>query len=587
MRTSLIALALLAAAACDAATDDARFAIPRWDGAAPDAGAIVDSSVPAADAGVAPDSSADSSGANAEASAAAVLPDFYVPGTQPGDVPVAALYDSTVCQQCHGGATVPSGPYETWSGSLMANAGRDPLYFAQLTTATQDVPNVGQYCNRCHVPMSVVSGSVVHGDEASLGANDRDGVTCHLCHSMVDPVYDPAFNPSADPYALASVKEVPTHYGNAMFVLDPTGLRRGPFSDSFPPHVATYSRFFDSGDLCGTCHDVGNVRVARRADGTYGYVHAGARSPDGDPHGQFPLERTYTEWKLSAFANGGVDMGGRFGGDGVTVVSTCQDCHMPVTSGMACVFGPSRKAIAKHEFAGASAWSLDAIAAMYPGANQAALARGHDNAVSMLARSATLKLTVTPGSLLVRITNESGHKLPTGHIEGRRVWAHVELFDANGMLAKEYGAYDANAATLDETTTTVYEMTVGLSAQAAATTGLPKGVTTHMALADTIVKDNRIPPRGFAAAAYEAWGAPAVAAAYADGQYWAEQTFVVPTGVASAKVTVYYQTAPSSYVTALRDGNRSDAWGKKLYDVWQATGKSAPIAITSASVAVP
>lgn len=51
-------------------------------------------------------------------------------------------------------------PHSTWSGSLMAQAGRDRLFRAQMTTANQDVANVGYLCMRCHVPMSLVTGHV-------------------------------------------------------------------------------------------------------------------------------------------------------------------------------------------------------------------------------------------------------------------------------------------------------------------------------------------------------------------------------------------------------------------------------------------
>src|SRR5690606_3062001 len=118
---------------------------------------------------------------------------------------------------------------------------------------------------------------------------------------------------------------------------------------------------------------------------------------------------------------------------------------------------------------------------------QAALARGMAAADDMLARAATLELQQDGGGVLrTRVINESGHKLPTGHIEGRRAWVQVRLRDAQGELLREYGAYDAATAELDESATTVYEMAVGLSDAAAAATGNEPGRTTHMALADTI-----------------------------------------------------------------------------------------------------
>lgn len=515
--------------------------------------------------------------------------DFAVSGTQPGDVAAGVLQPATTCAACHGGYAAAAAPYDAWSGSLMAHAGRDPLYRAQQTVANQDVANVGVFCQRCHVPMSVVTGHVSVADGSALDATDMDGVTCHVCHAMVDPVYRPDESPPQDAAILAGLAAVPSEYGNGMFVLDPTGTRRGPYDTPFAAHGWIRSPFHRRSEMCGTCHDVGNVQVSRQADGSYRYNALGAPTPDEDPWAQFPLERTYTEWALSAFGAGGVDMGGRFGGPGASVVATCQDCHMPATTGWGCAFGEERTDLARHEFAGAAAPVLDLIAALFandPAVDLAAIARARVQAIDMLGRAATLELAQDGAILQVRLVNQSGHKLPTGHIEGRRIWLNVRFVDASGVLLAEYGGYDTATATLDASSTAVYEMVVGLSADGAAATGLSVGPTTHMALADTIEKDNRIPPRGFDAARFETAGAPIVAWTYADGQYWDDRTFPILPGAAAATVTAYYQSTPREYVEGLRDANVTDAWGTTLHDVWTATGRGTPIAMASQTLAL-
>ncbi len=117
-------------------------------------------------------------------------------------------------------------------------------------------------------------------------------------------------------------------------------------------------------------------------------------------------------------------------------------------------------------------------------------------------------------------------------------------------------------------------MHIGLSEYAAGVTGLPPGETTHMGLADAITKDNRIPPRGFDNAAYEAAGAPTVGTEFADGQYWHDTYFAIPEGAARAEVATYYQTVTRHYIEALRDGNLTDHWGQTLYDLWEQTDKA-------------
>lgn len=529
-------------------------------------------------------------GALAGAVVEMTLEDFQVPGTQVGDVQQEVLWNSAVCSACHQSADGKPGgpdPWFTWRGSLMAQAGRDPLFFAQMATAEQDVANVGYYCMRCHVPLSIPSGHADVADGSALDAYDLDGVNCHFCHSMVDPRYKEGSSPIEDAAILASIAQVPEYYGDAMFVLDPEGRRRGPRSDADALHQVLPSPFHRSSDMCGTCHDVGNVAISRLPDGTYSYNTVDAQSPSSNPWLQFPLERTYTEWKLSAFAAGGVDMGGRFGGSGNPVVSTCQDCHMPVSAGAACVFGPPRKDLRRHDFAGASVTVLSMIAAGWqgdPSVDPVAIDAAKARNVSMLERAASLQAEQVNGSLRVRVTNESAHKIPTGHIEGRRMWVVVRLLDAEGTVLRTYGAYDATSAELDAATTEVYEMVVGLSAGAAALTGYPTGPTGHMSLADTIVKDNRVPPRGFSNVAFAAGGAPVVGHEYADGEHWDDSWFALVPGTARSEVELRYQNVPKEYVEHLRNGNHSNQWGEVLHDLWEATDRGAPVLMASLNV---
>jgi hypothetical protein len=383
------------------------------------------------------------------------------------------------------------------------------------------------------------------------------------------------------------LKDAPKSYGNSQFVLDPTGTRRGPYLRGSPSCASIKSPFVEKSELCGTCHDVGNPAISRLPDGTWSFNAAGQPAPDANPRAQFPLERTYTEWSLSAFGQEvGVSMNGRFGGQGVDVVSTCQSCHMPITKAQGAIDGPVHDKLARHEFAGASSWVLRAIAVDTPD-SAATLENGAKNADAMVQRAATLTLSRKGQTLTVQVINQSGHKLPTGHIEGRRVFLTVQALDGAGAIVQEWGRWDPITGDLDEASTTVFEMKVGLSPAAAAATGLPAGTTTHMSLADIIVKDNRIPPLGFVNASFEAAGAPVVGATYADGQNWANVDFTMPAAAKRARVALYYQTVTRHYVEALRDGNVTDDWGKRLYAAWQKTGNGAPVTITTAELAMP
>ena len=72
-------------------------------------------------------------------------------------------------------------------------------------------------------------------------------------------------------------------------------------------------------------------------------------------------------------------------------------------------------------------------------------------------------------------------------------------------------------------------------------------------LNDTVYFDNRIPPRGFTNAAFEAVQSPPVAYSYADSQYWDDTKYIFPPEAASVRVTLYYQTTSKEYIEFLKD----------------------------------
>ncbi len=98
----------------------------------------------------------------------------------------------------------------------------------------------------------------------------------------------------------------------------------------------------------------------------------------------------------------------------------------------------------------------------------------------------------------VSVTNESGHKLPTGYPEGRRAWINIQFYDVGNNMVFESGAYDAATGTLiHDGTERVYEAKPGLDGVTAPLVGVPEGPSFHFVLNNRIFKDTRIPPRGF------------------------------------------------------------------------------------------
>ena len=304
----------------------------------------------------------------------------------------------------------------------------------------------------------------------------------------------------------------------------------------------------------------------------------------------FPEQRTYSEWAASDFADGGVffpDM--RFGGSHPTgVMETCQDCHMPDQAGSGCVFFVDsefeRPHVPQHSFSGANTWVLEAVAelaggeAEFIGLTEDRLAEHRARNFQMLRDASDMELSITQsGELGVRVINQSGHKLPTGYPEGRRMWLNVKFFDGDDVLVAERGAYDFKTAEVVLDDTKSYEAKFGISDEVAAATNLPAGESFHLSLNSERLFDNRIPPRGFTNAAFESFGANPVGYAYADGQYWDDTVYDVPASAVRAVVTLYYQTTTKEYIEFLRDANVTDTRGQTAYDMWEMFGKSSPV----------
>ncbi len=164
--------------------------------------------------------------------------------------------------------------------------------------------------------------------------------------------------------------------------------------------------------------------------------------------------------------------------------------------------------------------------------------------------------------------NESGHKLPTGYPEGRQLWLHLRAYDENGEAIYESGRYDWEEARLiRDADARIYEVKQGLTPALADLLGKTPGATFHFVLNNTVVKDNRIPPRGYTQAAYDEDGLRPVGATYADGQHWDEVLYRLPSDTVRVQVRLYYQTASREYIEFLRDRGGVD--GERLYALWE------------------
>jgi hypothetical protein len=228
--------------------------------------------------------------------------------------------------------------------------------------------------------------------------------------------------------------------------------------------------------------------------------------------------------------------------------------------------------------------------------NASALADGAARAVSMLEKAALLDVVLVPEADSLRaeitITNQTGHKLPTGYPEGRRMWVNLVAYDAGGAPLFESGTYDAATGVLThDAQISLYEVELGLSPGLASAVGLAAGPSFHFVLNDTVYRDTRIPPRGFTNAGFDVFGGRPVdpdapSPRYPDGQYWDVATYRLPAGAQSVIATLYYQTTSKEMIEFLRDENTTNTAGDDMHALWTGNGRAAPVAMIRDTAAV-
>jgi hypothetical protein len=317
-----------------------------------------------------------------------------------GAVRSTEFFPPSKCRGCHPDI------FDQWKGSMHSNAARDPVFLALWKIGSDETKGgVEKLCAGCHTGIGTVAEEVRRGDDGEFTMSDiaREGVQCHLCHSVTASTM--LTTPTAMPQ-------------NASLVLDPGLVMRGPFADAKPMwHEAAYSALHTQAEFCGNCHNV---------------FH---------PVSNFHIENTYTEWKFSVYAQKGI---------------VCQDCHMmpvekaieaartlvpPQNPGRASPMGPDRPNIFSHEFVGANFTVTRLL-----GADR------HAGIAEARLKSAA-RLDLFPpkeavrgdiARLKVRVNNVgAGHNLPTSLTEVRQMWLDVTVTDAGGREVYRSGALDA------------------------------------------------------------------------------------------------------------------------------------------------
>ncbi|MEJ2206258.1 MAG: hypothetical protein P8170_19375 [Gemmatimonadota bacterium] len=410
------------------------------------------------------------------------------PGTQPNEV--GSLETPDKCDNCHGGYDQSVEPAYNWRGSLMANAGRDPMFWATLAVAEQDFDGAGDLCLRCHSPAGWTDGRSTPTDGSALMDKDADGVQCDLCHAMTKPDGSEHVGVQYEPFTAYDDATGEAYLGSGMYVLWSGSDKLGPYTDPAARHQAMPSEFHRDVDFCGTCHDVSNPVVGDLAPGNgaqpaeidaYAVLSSGVLGSDVTTKAAFNnlpfqygvVERTFSEFKAGLLSRTPVSdypslpaglragalqasyesavaagTGGNYE-DGTPRNFSCQTCHMRPVNGVGCnkKGAPVRRDLPLHDMTGGNAWVAEVIKYQdsrgllrlgggLSSTQLQALDAGAVRARKQLNEAATLEVVGNA----VHIVNLTGHKLITGYPEGRRMWLNVRWYDGDGLV-REDGAW--------------------------------------------------------------------------------------------------------------------------------------------------
>jgi hypothetical protein len=407
------------------------------------------------------------------------------------------------CLSCHNHLTTPAGDDVSigtaWRSTIMANAARDPYFYASVRRETLEYPtrsrDIQDECAACHVPVAQKAAhslgrlATVLSDSANPTSDSddrlaRDGVSCTVCHQIArdDLGSASSFN--------GNFRLAPTRPDGVRDLYGPFAVSKGlrtimrsatGFEQVAAPHV-------QQSELCATCHTLITTALDR----------------DGRVIGSLPEQMSYQEWRHSAFYDEG---------------KSCQSCHMPRATGplrVSSVLGEERAGLSRHGFLGGNAFMLrmlsrfrERLGVEAPSTELEATAQLTEQQLrrdTALLEISTPRLTSDAIEFDVAVRNLTGHKFPTGY-PSRRAWLHVRVIAPDGQPLFESGALTSTGAIVNNENDVdahafephhdvidragqvqIYESILG-DAASRPTTGLLAAVR--------FLKDNRLLPRGY------------------------------------------------------------------------------------------
>jgi hypothetical protein len=500
---------------------------------------------------------------------------------------------SGLCASCHhaDSSTNPVTNFDTltggqvdltadWSGSMMANAARDPYFLAVVSAESAANPvhagAIQDKCLTCHAPMAVYeakqAGTSFTLSDLNASSLGQDGVSCTLCHRIE------AGNLGTEA-SFSGHFLVGNETGSARSIYGPfTTVATNPMINQVS-YTPTYGAHLRESKLCATCHTLTTEAIDPNTQTFTGQL--------------FPEQMPYKEWLASSFST----------------TKTCQACHMPEAAGPVRLanMGPNRtqSPFGKHHFSGGNSFMLKMFKQDRASTNslglvadvsalEAAIVRTQNN----LAQH-TAKLEARPCrtgdtlSVPVTITNLTGHKFPTSY-PSRRAWLHIKVEDGAGNVVFESGNVDSfgEIVGLDVGYEPHYD-TINQPGQVQVYETVMKDVhgqlTYRLMYAAGYLKDNRLLPAGMGPTVADpdiqvvGIGTDANFTGGSDRVTYGVNT-AGRTGPFKVSVELLYQSVPPRHVAALDPYATSQiASFKGLY----AAADKTPVRVASMAVNVP
>lgn len=474
------------------------------------------------------------------------------------------------CVNCH--APDPNGlalvdedghtvsPVVDWQATMMANSAKDPFWRAKVAHEGLVNPDhresIENLCAACHAPQGFheahLTGTV--GTDGHYTMSDLledelglDGVGCTGCHSIDD---DNLANRSNGDLPINPEK---VSWGGFENPWD--GLMSG--QTGFTP---VYGEHMRTSEVCASCHSL--------------YTHT--QDLEGEETGQVFFEQaTYSEWLNSAFNAENI---------------ACQGCHMPlVENGAIAATQPNwlfPQRFGKHHFVGGNVFMLQLMRDHAVQLNLSATSAQFDATIlrtQSLLQHETAQLAIRqidPVSAALRFEveakNLAGHKFPSGYpsrvafLEFTAKSALGDTLFHSGSWTPESGisgrdeGFEPHWEVIDSPDKVqIYEFVFG---------DVTGSSTQVLERASVLLKDNRLPPRGFFSnhVSYDTVRFGPMAVMDADfnrdlegqeGSGTDRVIYEVPTGVYQGSVHVdaklHYLSVPARWVESMFDYSES------------------------------